>query len=65
MLYVGLGILYVFLIAFFGVKSIKNGHWILFILGFVMPLVWILGGMLPPKGMSRVDALYAQRDKSG
>jgi len=64
-LYVGLGILYVFLIAFFGVKSIKNGHWILFILGFVMPLVWILGGMLPPKGMSRVDALYAQRDKSG
>ncbi len=64
MLYVGLGIIYVFLLIFLGVRTIKNGHWILFIIGFFIPLVWILGGMLPPKGMSRMDALYERRDRS-
>lgn len=65
MLYVGLGIIYVFLLIFLGVKTIKNGHWILFILGFFIPLVWIVGGMLPPKGMSRMDELYTRRDRVG
>jgi hypothetical protein len=64
LLYVGLGIIYVFLLVFLGIKSIKSGHWILFILGFVFPVFWIIGGVLPPKGMSRVDALYEQRDRS-
>ena len=64
LLYVGLGIIYVVLLVFLGVRTIKNGHWILFIIGFFIPLVWILGGMLPPKGMSRMDALYEQRERS-
>jgi hypothetical protein len=64
LLYVGLGIIYVFLLLFLGVKTIKNGHWILFIIGFIIPLVWIIGGMLPPKGMSRMDELYARRDRT-
>jgi hypothetical protein len=62
--YVGLGIIYVFLMVFLGVRSIKNGHWVLFILGFILPVLWIIGGVLPPKGMSRVDSLYEQRDRS-
>jgi hypothetical protein len=66
-MYIGLGvagfIIYVFLLAFFGVKTIRNGHWILFILGFVFFPFWIVGGMMPPKGMSRMDAMYAQRDR--
>jgi hypothetical protein len=48
LLYVGLGIIYVFLLIFLGVRSIKNGHWIMFILGFFFPLFWIIGGLLPP-----------------
>ncbi len=64
LLYVGLGIIYVFLLIFLGVRTIKNGHWILFIIGFFIPLVWIVGGMLPPKGMSRMDAMYEGRDRS-
>jgi hypothetical protein len=64
LLYVGLGIIYVFLLIFLGVRTIKNGHWILFIIGFFIPLVWILGGMLPPKGMSRMDEMYAKRDRA-
>jgi hypothetical protein len=64
LLYVGLGIIYVFLLVFLGIKTIKNGHWILFIIGFILPVLWIIGGIIPPKGMSKVDALYAQRDRS-
>jgi hypothetical protein len=63
-LYVGLGIIYVFLLLYLGVKTIKNGHWILFIIGFFIPLVWIIGGMIPPKGISRMDELYAKRDRA-
>ena len=64
MLYVGLGIIYIFLLIFLGVKTIKNGHWILFIIGFFIPIVWIVGGMIPPKGMSRMDEMYAKRDRA-
>lgn len=64
MLYVGLGIIYVFLLVFLGVKTIRNGRWILFIAGFFIPLLWIVGGILPPKGMSRVDEAYARRDQT-
>jgi hypothetical protein len=64
-LYVGLGIIYVFLLVFLGVRTAKNRRWVLFVLGFVFPVLWIIGGVLTPKGMSRVDAIYAQRDRSG
>jgi hypothetical protein len=63
-LYVGLGILYVFLMAFFGIKTFRNERWALFVIGFVFPILWIIGGTLPPRGMSKVDALYEQREKN-
>jgi hypothetical protein len=63
LLYAGLGIIYVVLLVVLGVKTVRNGHWVLFIIGFFIPLVWIVGGMLAPTGMSRVDELYAGRDQ--
>jgi hypothetical protein len=59
--YVGLGILYIVLLVVLGVKTVRNGRWVLFILGFILPLLWIVGGLLPPKGESRVDAMYERR----
>jgi len=64
LLYVGLGILYVVLLIVLGLKCIKGGHWVMFIIGFIFPVLWIIGGVLPPKGMSRVDSIYEQREKS-
>ncbi len=64
MLYVGLGIIYLFLMVFLGVKTAKNGRWVLFIIGFIFPLLWIIGGVIPPKGMSRVDAANAQKNRT-
>ncbi len=67
-MYIGLGvagfIIYVFLLVYFGVKTVRNGHWVLFILGFFFFPFWIVGGMIPTKGMSRVDELYAERERS-
>jgi hypothetical protein len=63
LLYVGLGIIYVFLLIVCGVRTFQKKHWALFVLGFLIPLLWIIGAMIPPKGMSHVDELYARRDE--
>ena len=65
MIYVGLGIVYIVLLVVLGIRTFKNKHYILFALGFIVPVIWIVGAMLPPKGMSHVDALYAKRDETG
>lgn len=62
--YVALGIVYLALLVVLGVKTARNGRWVLFVLGFLLPLLWIVGGVLPPRGMSRVDALYRDRDRA-
>ncbi len=59
--YVALGILYVVLLVVLGVKTARNGRWVMFVLGFIFPVLWIVGGVLPPRGKSRVDAIYEQR----
>jgi hypothetical protein len=62
--YVGLGIVYLALLIVLGVKTARNGRWVLFIIGFIFPLLWIIGGLLPPRGMSRMDSLYRERDRT-
>ncbi len=65
--YAGLGvlafILYVFLLVYFGFRTLKGGHMVMFILGFFFFPLWIVGGIIPPKGMSRMDAMYAEKDR--
>jgi hypothetical protein len=45
----GLAILYVVLLVTLGILTIRKGHWVMFIVGFVLPLFWIIGALLPPK----------------
>jgi hypothetical protein len=44
----GLGVLYVLLLLFFGIRSIKRGHWIMFLIGIPLPIFWLIGGLMPP-----------------
>jgi hypothetical protein len=44
----GLALLYVLLFIFLGLRSIKHGHWIMFLFGFPIPIFWIIGGLMPP-----------------
>jgi len=48
-LYGGLGIIYLVLLVTLGVLTIRNGHWVLFILGIFLPLLWIIGAIMSPK----------------
>jgi len=52
LLYVGLGIIYVFLLLYLGVKTIKNGHWIMFIIGFFLPFFWLIGALMPSRRLA-------------
>jgi len=42
-----LGIIYVVLLVTLAVLSFRKGHWILGLVGFVFPPLWIIGALLP------------------
>jgi hypothetical protein len=44
-----LGLLYLILLITAGVMTIRNGRWVLFILGIIFPLLWIIGAIMSPK----------------
>jgi hypothetical protein len=41
-------LLYILLFLFLGIRSIKRGHWIMFLIGIFIPLFWLIGALLPP-----------------
>jgi len=41
-------LLYFALLFFLGLSCLRNGHWVLFIFGIFLPLLWIIGALLPP-----------------
>ena len=43
----GFGVLYVLLFLFLGIRSIKHGHWIMFLIGIPLPIFWVIGGLKP------------------
>jgi hypothetical protein len=40
-------IIYVVLLVTLGLMSIRKGHWIMFLVGFFIPLFWLIGALLP------------------
>ena len=61
MLYVGLGIIYLFLLVYFGVKCFKNSRWVLLVLGVFFPIFWIIGGVLPRRDVESRQPLRTAR----
>ena len=47
-LWVVLGVLWLALLISLGVMTFKGGHYVMFVLGFFMPLFWIIGGLIAP-----------------
>ncbi len=52
-MYFGLGAIYLVLILTLGILTIRKGHWILFVVGFIFPLLWLIGAVMPPAGRRR------------
>jgi purine-cytosine permease-like protein len=47
-LWVMLAVLYVTLVVAFGISTLRKGHYVLFILGIFLPLLWIVGALMGP-----------------
>ena len=47
------GLLYLVLLVTLGVITIRKGHWVIFIIGIFIPLLWIIGALLPPTANAR------------
>jgi hypothetical protein len=45
---IGFGILYVVLLITLGVLTLRKGHWVMFIVGFFLPIFWLIGAVIPP-----------------
>jgi hypothetical protein len=43
-----LGLLYILVFLVLGLRSIKHGHWIMFLIGIPIPVFWVIGGLMPP-----------------
>jgi hypothetical protein len=46
----GLALLYIVLLLWLGLRSIKRGHWIMFLIGIPLPIFWVIGALMPPVG---------------
>jgi hypothetical protein len=44
-----LGIIYLVLLVVFAVLSFRKGHWVLGLIGFIFPILWIVGALLPSR----------------
>ena len=47
--YWGLGILYLVLMATLAVMTFRKGHWVLGLIGFIFPILWLIGAVLPSR----------------
>ncbi|MEX0784593.1 MAG: hypothetical protein WD557_18315 [Dehalococcoidia bacterium] len=60
-LLITLGVLYIGLIMTVCMVTFQKGHWLLGILGFFLPLLWLVGAILPAKRGSSYEVREARR----
>lgn len=48
-----LGIIYLVLLLVLGVLSFRKGHWVLGLIGFIFPVLWLIGAILPSRHAHR------------
>jgi hypothetical protein len=46
------GAIYLVLLITLGVLSIRKGHWIMFLVGLVLPVFWLIGALLPDRRLA-------------
>lgn len=49
--FIGLwAVIYLVLLVSLGIMSIRKGHWVMFLIGFFIPLFWLIGALMPRRG---------------
>ena len=42
-------VLYLVLLITLGIMSIRKGHWVMFLIGLILPIFWLIGALLPTR----------------
>jgi hypothetical protein len=45
----GLAVLYLVLLFTVAIMSFRKGHWVLGLIGFIFPILWFVGAILPSR----------------
>ncbi len=43
------GIIYLVLLFTLAIMTFRKGHWVLGLIGFIFPILWIIGALLPDR----------------
>ncbi len=46
---ISMAILYVVLLVTVAILTFRKGHWVLGLIGFVFPILWLIGAVLPSR----------------
>ena len=44
-----LAVVYLVLLIWLGIRTLRRGHWVIFIVGIFIPLFWIIGAIIPAR----------------
>jgi hypothetical protein len=47
-LWILLAVLYIAVMITLGLTTLRKGHFVLFIVGFFVPFLWVIGALMPP-----------------
>ncbi len=47
-LWILLGIIYFVVLCTLGVATLRKGHFLLFIIGIIFPILWVVGALIAP-----------------
>jgi hypothetical protein len=42
-------VIYFVLMITLGIISIRKGHWVMFLIGIFLPILWLIGALLPER----------------
>jgi hypothetical protein len=42
-------VIYLVLILTLGFLSLRKGHWVMFLIGIVLPIFWLIGAVMPAR----------------
>ena len=54
---VALALIWLIVFFMFAFTALAKGHWIMFIIGFVLPIFWIIGALIEPTPRAVADAV--------
>jgi hypothetical protein len=47
--FIGIGAIWIVLLVTLGIICIRNGHWVMFIIGLFLPFFWLIGAIMRPR----------------